>query len=161
MRGDHVREIDIDVQRITFVPGHPRPKGSMDAQQVVDGAGELTGRVRLVSKPHAVRWQRLVQKHVEGMRWAPILDAPCEVNLTFWFAPASLGITQRYLATHPFPTHPHVGDLDKLVRSVLDALQEADVYANDRQVVRIVTDKVWARREYGEQPGVGIRVAEL
>lgn len=160
-KGEHVRQINIDTARITFVPGHPRPKGSYDGQAVRDGAGELTGRVRLVDPAHSKRWQRLITKHVEGLAWAPIVEAPCEVDLTFWFAPASLGVNRKYLESHPFPTHPHVGDLDKLVRGVLDALQAADVYGNDRQVARIVCDKVWAVREHGQQPGVGIRVAEL
>lgn len=155
------RELQLDMARTTFVPGHARPKGSYEGQQVRDGAGERTGRIRLVDPATSKRWQRTVQKHVEGLGWAPIPEAPCEVNLTFWFAPASVGVTRAYLDTHSFPVHPHIGDLDKLVRGVLDALQAADVYGNDRQVVRIVTDKVWARREFGEVPGVGIRVAEL
>lgn len=156
-----MRELEIDVQRITFVPGHPRPKGSYEGQAVRDGAGELTGRVRLVDPAHSKRWQRLIERHVRGLHWPPIPERPCEVNLTFWFAPASLGITRKYLDTHLFPTHPHVGDLDKLVRGVLDALQAGDAYGNDRQVVRIVTDKVWAHRDRGEVPGVGIRLVEL
>ncbi len=149
------------MERVTFVPGHARPKGSLQPQQVKDGAGELTGRVRLVDTPHSTRWRRTIQKHVQALGWPCIDEAPCEVNLTFWFAPASLGITRKYLEEHAFPTHPHIGDLDKLVRNVLDALQDGGVYANDRQVVRIVTDKVWAHRDRGEVPGLGLRVAQL
>lgn len=156
-----MRELEIDLQRATFVPGHPRPKGSLAPQQVVDGAGELTGRVRLVDTPHSKRWLRTMQKHVEALGWPCIDEAPCEVNMTFWFDPASVGVTRAYLETHALPTHPHIGDLDKLVRNVLDALQAGKVYGNDRQVARIITDKVWARREFGEVPGVGLRVAEL
>lgn len=156
-----MREMQLDMERVTFVPGHARPKGSLSPQQVKDGAGELTGRVRLVDSPHSVRWRRTIEKHVRGLGWPPIIEAPCEVNMTFWFAPASVGITRAYLDTHPFPTHPHIGDLDKLVRNVLDALQNADAYGNDRQVVRVVTDKVWAHRDRGEIPGLGLRVVEL
>jgi Holliday junction resolvase RusA-like endonuclease len=155
-----MRDIRLDLERVTFVPGHARPKGSLRPQQVKDGAGELTGRVRLVDTPHSTRWRRTVSKHVAALGWPSIDEAPCEVNMTFWFDPAAVGASRAYVDAHSHPVHPHIGDLDKLVRNVLDALQDAGVYANDRQVVRVVADKVWA--EYGcSTAGLGLRVAEL
>lgn len=40
------------------------------------------------------------------------------------------------------------GDLDKLLRNALDALQDAGTYSDDTQVVRIVTDKREATDQY-------------
>jgi Holliday junction resolvase RusA-like endonuclease len=48
------------------------------------------------------------------------------------------------------------GDEDKLERNLLDALQDARVYVNDCQVVRIRTTKIWAG--FGIMPGVRVVV---
>lgn len=61
------------------------------------------------------------------------------------------------------PKHPSVKpDLDKLVRAVGDALKAAGVYADDSQVVRIVTDKVYARDDVtSPKPGAIITVIPI
>lgn len=142
--------------RVTFIEGHARPKGSLDAQQVRDGAGKLTGRVRLQDSPQSTRWRRTVAKHVRELGWVPI-DGPCVVQMIFWFDPASVGRRLRHLDEDDLPTHPHIGDLDKLVRNVLDALQDAGAYANDRQVVGFGdTRKLWAQTWAGERAGLGL-----
>ena len=49
-----------------------------------------------------------------------------------------------------------VGDSDNLGKSVLDALQDAGVYKNDRQVVILTVCK-----EYGVKEGVFVRITDL
>lgn len=52
-------------------------------------------------------------------------------------------------------TAGRTGDLDKLARNLLDALQDAGVYTDDVQVRPLIVDKVSA----GERgPGVDLRV---
>lgn len=61
---------------------------------------------------------------------------PVEVGITFGF--------QRPKVTDAVaPTLPTIGDLDKLIRNVLDALTDAGVYQDDRLVVRVVALKVF------------------
>jgi hypothetical protein len=49
-----------------------------------------------------------------------------------------------------------MGDLDKLVRNVLDALTDAQVYRDDVQVVSVTADKLIASEQYPQ--GVLVRV---
>lgn len=147
------------IGRTTFIEGHARPKGSLSAQQVRGGGGKLTGKVRMVeSSPDGPRWRRTVAQHVAALRWARI-DGPCKVQMVFWFDPLSVGHKLTHLDQEDYPTHPNIGDLDKLVRNVLDALQDCGVYTNDRQVVGLAeTEKRWARPWYGERAGLGLLV---
>lgn len=115
-----------------FVPGVPRPKGSLQPQQVRAG-GQLTGRVRLVDSPQSKLWRRTMALAFgrPGPRVFRAMqrpwDGPVVVALYAAFAPC---------CKESIWDEPHVGDLDKLLRNVYDALQDAQVYGNDRQVVR-------------------------
>lgn len=114
-----------------FVPGVPRPKGSLTPQKVKAGDGRETGRIRLVDSDLSKLWRRTVAVAVRreclarGIRQS--YAGPVGVTALFGFA--------RCCADH-IHDEPHVGDLDKLLRNVYDALQDAGVYANDRQVTR-------------------------
>ena len=118
---------------VTFtVPGDPRPKGSMT-------------RYMRQSSRRVKGWQQLVgllaRQHI-----AEPLHGPMRVDLRFRFAvPArtSLGYPGR-----------QVGDLDKLIRAVLDGLTGA-AYADDAQVIEIS-----AVKDFGE-PGADVRVQAL
>lgn len=152
--------------RSTFVPGRPRTKGSLKPQQVRGGGGVLTGRVRLVDTPQSKRWRRTVAKHVKALGWAPI-EGPCVVEAIFWFDPAEVGLDPLTLGPDDYPTHEHIGDLDKLMRNVLDALQVddtgegngAEVFADDRQVVAFGEScKRWALTQHGHVAGMSLRV---
>jgi len=149
-----------------FIPGHPRPKGSMQAQMVRDGAGRLTGKVRMVeSSPESSSWRRTMAlaMHREVVRLGVVdgdsedsrlLGGPCVVSCTFWFDyPSQAARGTRW------PTHKHVGDIDKLLRNVLDAMTDARVYADDRQVVSVVeTLKLWVPDAPGARAGAHVRV---
>ena len=63
------------------------------------------------------------------------------------------------------PTGQRDGDLDKLLRAVLDALQTnvkrdpGHILEDDCQVVKVIAEKVWATPQ--NQPGVTIQVEPL
>lgn len=58
------------------------------------------------------------------------------------------------------PCYPAVKpDLDKLIRSTLDALGSAGVYGDDSQIVRVVAEKVYAGEDGAlDRPGAHIRI---
>ena len=79
------------------------------------------------------------------------LTPPYAVELWFYIAKPR---TTR--AEHPVA--PTVGDLDKLVRAVGDALTQSGPIRDDRFIVRLYAEKAWA---VDEDPGVIVRVREL
>lgn len=108
-----------------WVAGCPRPKGSL---KVVSAAGKKP--VLQEDNPRSKPWRErvasecgLVTNFGRGPGW-PFTKA-VEVELIFLFD--RRGETPR-------PTR-EVGDWDKLVRNVLDALQDSGVLKNDAQVV--------------------------
>lgn len=149
----------------TFVPGVPRPKGSLEPQAVRGGGGRATGRVRLVDSTTSKRWRRTMAKHFGALRTIAMpLQGPVAVSAAFWFD------RNDYVARadSAWPNHPHIGDLDKLLRNLLDALQVDDsgegngagIFVDDRQVVEFVeTRKIWAPP--GAVSGVAVQVFAL
>lgn len=123
-----------------FVAGTPRPKGSLTPQKVRAGNGQQTGRIRLVDSDLSKRWRRTVaQAARDGLRaWGReglVFTGPVVVAARFRFVRC---------CAETIDQEPHVGDLDKLLRNVYDALQDARVYLNDRQVFRDGgSDKAW------------------
>jgi Holliday junction resolvase RusA-like endonuclease len=71
---------------------------------------------------------------------------------------------QRVRPSAPkFPVAHGTGDADKLARLVLDALQDADVLADDAQVVEVLSrksypDHSWPFPDVLDAPGVRIRI---
>lgn len=139
-----------------FVPGHPRPKGSLTPQIVRDGAGRSTGRVRMVeSSKDSARWRRIMALGFRAAGMVRPLTGSVLVVAHFRIPPLpALGA-----ATHTHPTSPNVGDIDKLVRNLLDALTDAAVYQDDRQVVSVTASKEWATS--AEDAGVAVTIWEL
>jgi len=141
-----------------FIPGRARTKGSLDADAVRDGAGELTGRVYVKDKPHSARWRRAVVAAVANYRGIelrrirqaePMTGQAVRVELAFWFLrPAS--------NRDPLPTTITIGDIDKLQRNVLDALTDAKVYLDDSYVIEVRAFKAWSPD--GRTEGVGLSV---
>ena len=124
-----------------FVPGRPAPQGSK----------RHVGGGRLVESSKAVGpWRDLVAWHAaQEFRIAP-LDGPLRVSLMF-VMPRPSGTPKRTT-----PAAVKRPDLDKLVRSVFDALSGV-VWRDDSQAVEIHAYKRLA--ELDETPGCRIRVA--
>jgi len=126
-----------------FVQGDPIPQGSMRAMVRGKRAVMFSANPRL----HA--WRELVSRVARvAMLGATPSDGPVAINLSFTMprpktAKANaLPITRR-------------GDLDKLIRAVLDALTGV-VYVDDSQVIVISARKRYAPA--GESGAVGVNV---
>ena len=91
-------------------------------------------------------------------------DAAVKVSIAFTFArpKAHFGTGRNKLtlrsAANPYPSHA-IGDIDKLVRAILDALTDAGVWNDDSQVVELHAFKVFAGSGGAlVNPGAVIRV---
>lgn len=118
-----------------IVHGNPAPQGSK--RHV--GNGVMVESSKAV-KPwrEAVKWAAL-ELHLS----APIQDA-VTLDITFVLPrPKSLPKKVLYHTKRP--------DLDKLLRSTLDALKQAGVYGDDSQVCKLI-----ARKMYQHQHPLGI-----
>lgn len=124
--------------------GVPRPQGSKKAFVGKNGRAVLVDD----NKPELKKWRAAVEKSARGAMVAfdvagPVLG-PVAVALVFTLERPKT--VKRAL--------PHVApDLDKLQRSVLDALTTAGVWKDDGQVTTIS-----ARKIYGPKPGALVSV---
>lgn len=120
----------------TFCPGRPKTKGSMTAR--------LNGSMH--DTPASSQWRALVARAAKMARrdWAwEAYPGPVAVACVFYLPVADVIAVRS-------------GDIDKLVRNVLDALTDAQVYVDDVQVVRAVAEKIAATDLL--RPGVWISV---
>jgi len=136
-----------------FVPGAPKTKGSMDFQPT--GAlcrccsrckGRLPGGRAVQNVKGSTEWAQLVAYAARadiGRRGGAAVAGEVTVALIFGLPVASAIATRA-------------GDLDKLERNILDALKTGGAYADDVQVVRLLSDK-FAVGPLGRK-GVHIRV---
>jgi len=111
----------------------------------------MNGRiVQVNSKKHKAWRSAIVSTCIDNLPegWEP-LDEPVELIVNFYMLkPASV---KRSLPTV-------APDLDKLIRSVGDALAIAGVYADDSRIVRISARKLYAT---GIEPGATISVRTI
>lgn len=141
------------------VTGRPRTKGSLNAnfqEQVADSK----------------RWRRLVARRlreaqIEQHGKLLALAEPVEVRLLFTF-PRTESVNGGVVPSHdtPWPTHITIGDLDKLIRNVGDAMLRpanrgqlplcSGLLQDDSLIVGLRTWKFWALED--EAPGVRIKV---
>jgi len=128
-----------------FVPGKPAPQGSKKHV----GNGRMVEMSRDL-KPwrESIRWAALERSH------GPLMyEGPVSVRLQF-VMPRPASAPKR--STPPAIKRP---DLDKLIRSVLDALSSAGVWHDDSQVVEVYASKRIA--ELAEKPGVAVLVQKF
>jgi Holliday junction resolvase RusA-like endonuclease len=124
------------------VVGDPASQGSHAIMQ---------GRIVQVNSKKHKAWRTAIVNEVIATLpadWEPI-DGPCELIVNFYMAkPASVKRSSPSVAP----------DLDKLVRSVGDALAIAGVYTDDSRITRISARKLYAQ---GIEPGATITVKTL
>jgi hypothetical protein len=131
-----------------WVSGRPATKGSMKCL----GARTKGGRHVLVedhatSKPWRTRMTNEIVRDVRraGLpgAWKPYVGALL-VHAAFYYDQPATGVG----ASLPWPTIEAGcnanGDLDKLLRNLLDSLQGSGLIKNDSQVVQISSSKRWA-----------------
>lgn len=146
-----------------FIPGRSRTKGSLKIIHIRGRAGaKCTTRLtedHAASKP----WMRdmiVALTRVRGTALSCIV--PVEIHLFFRFAKglereAGGGLAAVWPSHDTaWPTAMDIGDEDKLRRSVLDALTQSGVLADDRLSVGGMNYKRWCVA--GEQPGVQVVV---
>ena len=120
-----------------FVPGEPKPKGSMRAFMVA-------GKPVLTSDNASLKdWHACVSGSLFALAGKSMLDGPVRVHLNF------------YLPKPKKPKHAaHITkpDLDKIVRATLDPLTGV-LFKDDSQVTAL-----WTTKEYAGPEGCGARV---
>lgn len=134
-----------------FVPGRPRTKGSL---KVITPRGQ---KPRLIEDhKHSKPWRQHIAAHLKQAGYAGIAY-PGPVTLYAGFIFERHGATAHRLTwpTLSAGVNAH-GDLDKLLRNLLDALEDAQVILNDEQVCRVRTSKT-----FGSQAGLLISVYAL
>lgn len=124
-----------------FVPGRPAPQGSKR---------HVGGGILVESSKALGPWRTVVAWHAAQVYRAGPLDGPLTVTVEF-VMPRPKSLPKR----QPTPPHTKKPDVDKLIRSILDALTGV-VWRDDSQVDDLHPTKRYA--ELDEQPGAHIRV---
>lgn len=126
-----------------FVEGKPLPKGSL----------RHVGGGRMIEQTKVKGWMSDIRAHVsENYSQGPLFDVPVQAEIEFTF-PRPLAAKNRL-----YPHLRSVGDIDKLVRAVLDALQPTILY-DDSLVVRLTATKDY--ESDGKPPGARITIRDL
>ena len=133
------------------VPGAAAPQGSKRAIKL-----RGSGRVVLVESSARLKPYRAVVALAARDAWArpPSGNAIC-VRLAFTFARPKSHYTGKGAIRSGAPDYPGKPDIDKLCRSVLDALTDV-VYWDDAQVVLLE-----ATKRYGAFPGTDVEIREI
>lgn len=159
---------------VVTIPGHPKPKGSLKCVGARGGRGHvLIESVDNKSWRETVTgWIRTAIRH--GVR--ADIGQPLGAEITFTLErPQSHYGTGRNAGKvkASAPKHPvshATGDVDKLLRLILDALQDTDLLPDDCAIVEVTTRKAWPGAEDGLKswaydvlpyPGVKIRLYPL
>lgn len=141
---------EIDREYVLAVYGAPAPKGSM---KCIGGKG----RHQLVdNSPRTKPWREKIAGAARALTVSG-LAGPLGVEVTFTVErPTSHYLTAGGLNSEgkrrPYPARRSQGkggDIDKLARTVLDALEDSAVILDDAAVVELI-----ARKTYVDGPGV-------
>lgn len=144
-----------------LVHGVPATKGSL--KPVPRGRHTALIESHITSKPwrEAVKWaalEAIAKREGTGDPFAT-LSGPVEVLVTYSFPkPKSAPKTRRI-----WPVTRSSGDIDKLLRNILDALVDVGIMGDDSQVVRDIQEKAYVG-EYPssmESPGAEVIVRPL
>lgn len=127
-----------------WVPGKPLPKGSL----------RHIGNGRMIEQTKVKDWMKEIRSHILEIypNPVPLFQSPVRAEITFWF-PRPLAAKNRL-----YPHMRSVGDIDKLVRAVLDALQPV-VLADDSLVVSLMANKFYEAD--GKPQGAWITIEEM
>jgi crossover junction endodeoxyribonuclease RusA len=135
--------IDTDLAFVTY--GTPAPKGSLKC------VGR-NGRHQLIEdNPKTSSWREAVAGSAERNLDDRLADygqpIGVEVTLTIERPAGHYGTGRNSTivkASAPaYPTALRTGDVDKLARTILDALEDAGILDNDAQVVELIARKAW------------------
>lgn len=125
-----------------YVPGKATPQGSKKAFVI-------NGRAVLVDASGGNKaWRKLVTEKIRQHDKYIQYSGAVNVSLTFWMQKAKSNKT-TLMTQKP--------DIDKLARSVLDAMTDAEIIEDDSRVIYLTITKRWAD-EPDALPGVLISV---
>jgi Holliday junction resolvase RusA-like endonuclease len=125
---------------ISFVAGTPRPQGSKKAFVI-------RGKAVLVDASEGnYEWRRIVTQELANDPDLVRYKGAVNVSLAFYMEKAKSNKT-NLMTQKP--------DIDKLARSVLDAMTNAELIEDDSKVVYLNITKTWAENQ---NPGVLIHV---
>ena len=119
-----------------WLSGNPRPKGSWTPVPLKAGGYGL----RHASK-HVAAWCRSIAKQAPEKYNGPVHEGPIHVGLTFY-------LERGKTVKRKYPCAKGSGDVDKLVRGVLDAFTGV-AYVDDVQVVSCSAKKLYTDGEPG------------
>lgn len=151
----------IEDETVIVVRGAPIPKGSLRCV----GRG---GRHQIIEdNPRTEGWRQHVADAASSAPIRADLHQPIGVEITSTISRPRYHIGARGLraAAPAMPAMGRTGDVDKLARLVLDALQDSGMLDDDAQVVEVTSRKTYPSTE-GERwtpdalpyPGVVVRV---
>ncbi len=106
-----------------FISGHPKPKGSWTPIRRKNGKMGLRPASNKTAK-----WCADAKEQIAILWRGPMIEGPVAVELKF-LIPRPKTVVRKY------PTGRFDGDIDKLMRGILDAMTGV-VYKDDSQVVR-------------------------
>jgi Holliday junction resolvase RusA-like endonuclease len=121
-----------------FVPGLPKPKGSMNAF-VVKGRVVMTSAAGKGLKT----WNAAIRQALLTIPDRKMIEGPVRMHVNFYLPKPKKPTTTAHL------TPP---DLDKCVRGILDPMTGV-LFRDDSQVTAL-----WTTKEYAGESGCGARV---
>lgn len=147
-----------------FIPGIPRPGGSKTATVIRRKGGEIVmknGRPLTTTREdskYGPEWKQTVAFVARQEFTGEPARVALRVDVTFvmprlnghFGTGRNAGVLKERFAG-AYPVGHNTGDVDKLARLVLDALQDAKVMPDDCQVVELTT-----RKAYVEGPGTDV-----
>lgn len=145
-----------------WVPGRPRPKGSLRCRggashsMEEDNPESKPWRIKMAGALRADRDRRGANEPIPIAPWIGAVD----ISVFAFFEPDGVGASSLGA---PLRTHDG-GDVDKLSRNVLDALQDGNdsspaVLGDDSLVIGLYAEKIFTNLT-GEQ-GIWIRVSTV
>ena len=120
---------------MTWVPGAPKTKGSLAVRN------GRTGALR-EAVAGSTQWRQLIAKRA----------IECRQRVEAWDGPA--GVSAYFYLPRDDVITPRAGDIDKLTRNVLDALEDAAIWKDDVQCVTLDIRKLGLTRSPEGGPGV-------
>jgi Holliday junction resolvase RusA-like endonuclease len=128
------------------VPGDPKPQGSKKGFMSKQGKYSI---VEVGGRPLKI-WREMITIYaITAMRkigWEQQTQGPIGVELVFGM---------KKPARPKYDTPAVRPDIDKLARAVLDALTDAEVYADDSQVISLTCTKTYTT------PGVNVKAWKI
>jgi Holliday junction resolvase RusA-like endonuclease len=141
------------------VVGRPRTKGSL---KVITPRGRKP--LLMEDHAHSAPWRKRIKSaimaQVPAVTSASHIPYKLPVRVTASFTFERLGPSAQHLPWPVLNAGANAnGDLDKLLRNLLDAMKDAKLIADDSLVVTLSATKQWAGAQ--ELPGISVLVEAL